>query len=80
MDERRRLVQQARVGAIQMFSGLMLTMISLAFIGYTAKKFASDIYYVIYGAMIIFGVIWGVSGVVRRRRAQAAIAKLPPRG
>jgi hypothetical protein len=78
MDERRRLVQQARVGGVQMFSGLMLTMISLAFIGYTAKKLASDIYYVIYGAMIVFGVIWGVSGVVRRRKAQAAIAKLPP--
>jgi len=80
MDERRRLVQQVRVGGIQMFSGMMLTMISLAFIGYTAKNFASDIYYVIYGAMIVFGIVWGVSGVVRRRRAQAAIAKLPPHG
>jgi hypothetical protein len=76
MDERRQLVQQVRVGGIQMFSGLMLTMISLAFIGYTAKQLASDIYYVIYGAMIVFGVVWGVSGVVRRRRAQAALAKL----
>jgi hypothetical protein len=76
MDERRRLVQQVRVGGIQMFTGLMLTMISLAFIGYTAKKLASDIYYVIYGAMIVFGIVWGVSGVARRRRAQAALAKL----
>ena len=79
MDEQRRLVQQVRVGGIQMMSGTMLTVISIGFIGYTAKQLASDVYYVIYGAMVVFGIVWGVSGVMRRRRAYTELAKLPKR-